>query len=867
MVKPVDGNAGHGQLAISGHRRLLSVPPRLSPLTNIVNTQTAEPSPLLSGRASLTLPPPALLASSLQSVSNLFRDHLPPPPRHTTTGAIPSYTGLSREIDCLQLSDAAFPVYSGIALRHCTRRDYAGKEKTLHNKARRGYMESAEAIQRRAIEAHSNPPRRHRTSALPQHRPFAEQDRQAVEAQPPAEQPRLASEQNKFLHQVMQNMPHIAQQILHETRSLHLQALRNRVGKETYVAEDRTAIKQALQHFMVTDNPQRLRRLIKHKISENPRLCTADKQVLLTHIRDNVCALRPVCTLIRGHRTGSFPVKLEDLPTGLTSDFIFLLEKWGVTIAELSAYLHATTTAAAIKYHEIWGLIDDEINIALKKENLPGQLLAAMRDLAASFSDRLDNIAPYLEPEMDYGDSLILHHIREERGDDYRAENLDFYQPLRLFYGLEAEKIFTREIKKNRELYILQDRYLNSAPLLELFKQVTQHDASLMERSVLNPEQYQLFLASDIRALKALLTSGVRERARIMLENTTVLPFIFGDPQHELVINSEEQRYGGRGLPVSLIFSWLTDDTLSPAQFEVITRYLNYRLSEITTTGSININWIRGLSAQTLERFLLQLTGFTASGYDDYPDMVLYHATIGIGKAILSPDFNFQQLPELLAWIRANASFTASTAPKPSDDELACLMFQFIPDTENTLTWIADKLRTAADEGQSREILAGSARQGFRRFIAQYINDDALSQLRAPGEYRDCLTLRDQLNREVLPDTLLRFVAQRFHIAIIEENSEQDFLRLFDITGDIVDQPPVSPEDAIIVRPGILIPLDMAGIQQATILPERADNHSLLRELVRYLHQKEGLLLSDGDLDVQVATLSREILASRKSNS
>ena len=865
MVKSVDGNAGNGQLAISGQRRQLAAPPGLASLTRIVNTQAAEPAPLLPGRSSLSVPPPALLAHSLQGISSLFRQQLPPPPLHTIAGPSPSYSDFSPEIEHIQLSEAAFPLYSGIALRHTTKRDYAGKDKTVHDKSGRGYMESAEAIQRRAIEAHSKPPRRHRASVLPQHRSFAEQDRQAVEAQPPAEQLRLASEQNKFLHQVTQNMPHIAKQILHETRALHLQALRNRIGKETYAAEDRTAIKQALQHFMVTENPQRLRRLIKHKISENPRLCTADKQVLLTHIRDNVCALRPVNTLIRGHCTETFPVKLEDLPTGLTSDFIFLLEKWGITVAELSAYLHATTTAAAIKYHEIWGLIDDEINIALKKENLPGQLLAAMRDLAASFSDRLDDIAPYLASEMDYGDSLILHHIREERGDDYRAENLDFYQPLQLFHGLEAEKIFTEEIKKNRELYILQDRYLNSAPLLELFKQVTQHDASLMERSMLNPEQYKLFLASDIRALKALLTSGLRERARIMLENTAVLPFIFGDPQHELMINSEEQRYGGRGLPVSLIFSWLTDDTLSPTQFEVITRYLNYRLSEITTTGDININWIRGLSAQTLERFLSLRTGFTASGYDDYPDLVLYHATTEIGKAILSPDFNFQQLPELLAWMRANAYFAASTTPKPSDDELACLMFQFIPDKENTLTWIADNLRTAADEGQSPETVAENARHGLRRFIAHYINDDALSQLRAPGEYRDCLMLREQLNREVSPDTLLRFVAQRFHIAIIEENSEQEFLSLFDITGDVVDQPPVSAEDAIIVRPGVLIPLDMDGIQQATILPERADNHSLLRELVRYLHHKEGLRLSAGDLDLLVATLSREILASRKS--
>ncbi|MFS2221261.1 hypothetical protein [Pantoea sp. B65] len=657
----------------------------------------------------------------------------------------------------------------------------------------------------------------------------------------------------------LKTMPDVVEKIFRQTVGLHENTLREAMGKTGLSADDKVNITQALKQFIVTPNPDRLRG-IKNIVLAHQTLSAADKNKLQQQLQQIARWTQDNLT----PRQKLPDIDLLALASVLNDDVIAMLVKSGCTEAQLRNFISDSTAVKHIIDCDLLMVGSETIGAKLQSLAEDNHELAARRceieRIIAEFESAMYSIAGYLDygyvMRLDDEQDVFTHTLAH----NYPAENLDYLADPASFDHHPNAAVSKDEVLKNRLIRMLEINFLRSYPLIKLFQQIYRHSPLIMERSILNAEQLNLFNnRDDIRKLGWQIMSQYAERARMLLANMDIVPFIFGDTLQPPPVNTTEV-CGYRGLPFHVIDHWLSNEKISAQRLRYIMQYCNERLGEISETGEIDLAWMEPFTDATLERFFCTGTDLTHYLYDG-EGFFFGRALKKIGQMIIRPDYDHKHLPEFLAWVREKLGCSAS------DNDLAYLLFFNQPNSQDLVTgWLhnpavnALSLRSIASKIHLAEIYPQKSpypqhriSDDLQRVIKKLITPAALNNIQRVDR------IRDSVNNLLPRERVLSFIAQHFAIRVIQEDGLDEFQRYYDLSGEEYTSLPAEQAAALVVRPGRLTPVNADGSLRETIGLESGDNHTLLREVLRYIRYRDGFHPDGEQLDQALFALEQQL--------
>ncbi|MFS2221262.1 hypothetical protein [Pantoea sp. B65] len=655
---------------------------------------------------------------------------------------------------------------------------------------------------------------------------------------------------NTRLPGVLQNMlnstPDVMEQIFHNTVELHQTTLRNAIGKTEYQPAELRRIKQALKHFVVRENPARLQ-AIKSTVAGNQPLSAADKNKVLQRLQQMATRAQELLSPAKPLSDAEIVI----LASYLNDDLIGMLVKSGLTEAQLRYFISQKAVADNMIRLDLLLVgskgLDNKLHSLAEKITVPADIKYNAERIIDEFEREMYRINRYID--FDYylriaDESDTFTHLLEE---NYPAENLDYLTEPGSFEDHPNPGVSKGEVIKNRLIRLLEINFLRSYPLFTLFQQISWHSPIIMERSVLNQEQLNLSNSSDdIRKLNRLIMSQYGERARYLLSKMAIAPFIFGDSRQPPAINLSGVPYGGRGLPFAVIDDLISNPDFSAERLKYIDEFINEYFSKISQTGKADLSWMEPLTDATLRRFFSPRSDLINPLLAPHA-LCFGRALNRIGKILIRDDYDYQHLPQFLAWVREQFPCSAS------DNDLAYLLFYHPPDGELSLMSIAAKIYLSEIYPQKSPYPQQRISEDLRQVINKLITPAALRDMQLLDK------ARQEINELFTRETVLSFIAKHFAIRIIQEDGLDQFQRYYDISGADYTSQPAEQAAALILRPGSLIPVDADGSLQETIELESGDNHTLLREVLRYTRYRAGLHPDGEQPDQALLTLERQL--------
>lgn len=406
--------------------------------------------------------------------------------------------------------------------------------------------------------------------------------------------------------------PQIKEKILSNMQEIlvtELHAMRKPEAEKSLTTEQKKRINEIIKHFMVFESKERIESLIKliNKSEKNAQKAIVNNY-RLNEIHTQLDESQNLLKLkINDSMRFENIIGYESLLLSLfNQDITHLAIRKGMTFLQLSNALQDEQLALMMDFYALIGVKSLDLTNAINELQLEAQDVNSMEVIAPALISKIKNvytfffesIRPYLP------DELMDHNMRSntqvQEMDDYHSDNYDYQTPLAEL--INRGNAIENEVIANRLLRLLEIRFLMRQPLLNLMESTANNSPLLQERSIVGEDEQRLFLEGHYAYTNIInvLNDNRLERLRILLGGMPIAPLILGDDYPITEMNIEGLPYGARGLSLSLIERWLSDEAISDARLSCIGFYCCTAMSEITCTGDVDISWMKNLHDDTL---------------------------------------------------------------------------------------------------------------------------------------------------------------------------------------------------------------------------------------------------------------------------
>ncbi|WP_208715443.1 OTU domain-containing protein [Pantoea cypripedii] len=647
---------------------------------------------------------------------------------------------------------------------------------------------------------------------------------------------------NDRLSELTESRPHIKDNILDITaRNLKKNLCsfidRNVTPVQVIAKEDEITLRNVLHHFLsiydvqkLAEIKQAITRWLLDPVEEKRQL--GRLQALAQRSQHSLRCLefREQASQQKHKDVNS----LKIFATAISNDLVTIMVDTGINPHQLLALLETTEAAKLIEDAGLLGASCEDLADILQgmaeDPDLPPEyrrikessVQRQIEQLKEEFEESLIALARF-DQDIDVEGFFIVS--------DRQLEAFNWHSPVNNTYTAKVDDVVSRQGVSRREVIaprvrrLLEKSFMQRVAVNHLYDDVVYNGPLFMVRSVINPEQRELYYDGEIseRSVRRHLNNNRAARMVSLKQHMASAPFIFGEgmPVSDMVLDG--LNYGYKGLSIDVLNRQLIDNlAISIFRLNRIGLWSNTIIPRMTLTGIMDFHWMDGLEDDTVELLFQGLRN--PADNNELDSLLLFSSLMQIGKKIKGDTFDEHQIAGLIE---------DGLYPFMLDklalklDELAHLLF-LLPygvDGERGIIDIAAKINEerAEDEAPYNPVTDW-------KMLVTTLADKGRFSKRLEVRLRN---LQEKIDNIPLP-MFYSYLAQQSNIIVIEENEAQEFLANYDPSGQIVFTPPAEQPDQrfMVLRPDSIEVYDGREAEPIEFYRFESSNFSALRAII-----------------------------------
>ncbi|WP_416412251.1 OTU domain-containing protein [Pantoea sp. App145] len=654
------------------------------------------------------------------------------------------------------------------------------------------------------------------------------------------EQPSEDTSLNERLSELTESKPHIKDNILDITARMLKENLYSFIGRyvtpvQVIAKADEVTLRNVLHHFLsiydvkkLAEIKQAITRWQLDPVEEKRQL--GRLQTLAERSQHNLRCLE--FREQAGQQKHKDVNSLKIFATAISNDLVSIMVGTGINPHQLLAFLEATEAANLLQDAGLLGATCEDLADILQgtaeDPDLPAEYMRIkeysvqrqIEQLKEDFEESLVALAQF-DQDIDADGFFIMSD--RQLDDNYSPENYNHTD--KLDDVVSREGVNKKDVIAHRSRRLLEKLFMQRVAVNHLFEDVIYNGPLFMVRSVINPEQREVYYDGEIseKSVRHHLNNNRAARLASLKQYMTGAPFILGEGEPVKDMNLDGLNYGDKGLSIETLNRELIDNpTVSIFRLNRIGLWSNTVISKITQTGVMDFHWMDELKDDTVEALF---QGVRNPGNNDELDsLLLFSSLMRIGKIIKGDEFDEHQIAGLIE--EGLEPFTLGKLSLTLD-ELAHLLF-LLPygvDGGRGIIDIATKIDEECAEGE----VPYSPVADWKMLV---------TLLADKTRFRERLQLRLQVLQEKIDHIPLpafcRYLARQGNMIVIEEDESQEFLAYYEPTGQVVFTPPAEQPDQpfMVLRPDSLEVYDGREAEPIEFSRFEQTNFSALRAII-----------------------------------
>lgn len=523
---------------------------------------------------------------------------------------------------------------------------------------------------------------------------------------------------------------------------------------------------------------------------------------------------------------------LKIFATAVCNDLVTIMVGTGVNPHQLLAFLETSEAANLLQDAGLLGATCEDLADILQgtaeDPDLPREYLRInepsvqrqIEQLKEDFEESLLELARF-DPDVDVQGFFMMSD--RELDEHYSPENYNHTD--KLDDVVSREGVNKKDVIAHRVRRLLEKLFMQRVAVNNLFDDVVYNGPLFMVRSVINPEQRELYYDGQIseRSVRLHLNNNRAERTGSLKQHMAGAPFIFGEGSPVTDMNLDGLNYGCKGLSIEVLNRELIDNpAISTFRLNRIGLWSNTIIPQITRTGVMDFHWMDGLADDTLEALFQGLRNPERN--DELDSLLLFSSLMRIGKTIKGGTFDEHQIAGLI-----EAGLEPFTLDKLSLklDELAWLLFM-LPYGVDGGRGIIDIAAQINDERVQDEVPYNPTAD-WKMLVTTLANKRRFKEILE----RRLQVLQARIDN--IPVTeFYSYLAQQSKIVVIEESEAQEFLASFDPSGRMAHTPPTEQpaQPYVVLRSNSLEAYDGRSMDPIEFYRFENSNFSVLRAIV-----------------------------------
>lgn len=688
------------------------------------------------------------------------------------------------------------------------------------------------------------------------------------------EKPSVNKSLNDFLPDLTESKPHIKDNILDITARILKNNLSKFIGRivtpmQVLSHEDEITLRNGLHHFLSIYDVQKLAEIKQaitgwklDPVEEKRNIGRLQTLAERSQHSRRCLAFREQASQQKHKDVNS----LKIFATAISSDLVTIMVGTGINPHQLLAFLETVESANLLQDAGLLGATCEDLADILQgtadDPDLPRDYMRIKESsvqrqievLKEDFEQFLIELAQF-DRDIDINGFFIMND--RQLDDNYSAENYNHTDDLDDVVSREG--VNKKDVIAHRTRRLLEKLFMQRVAVNQLYEDVVYNSPLYMVRSVINPEQRELYYAGKLSDRQIKLHLGNNRAARLgsLKQYMVGAPFFLGEGVPVTDMNLQGLRYGDKGVSMEKLNRQLIDNpAVSILRLNRIGLWSNTVIPKITQTGEINFNWMDGLEDDTLELLFQGLRN--PANNNELDSLLLFSSLMRIGRSLKGDKFDEYQIAEMIEQGLEPFSLDKLSLKL---DELAHLLF-LLPygvDGGMGIIDIAAKINEQRGEGE----VPYSPVADWNMLVTTLADE---------GRFRDRLKSRLQILQQQIDNipapVFNSLLAQQGNIGVIEENEAQEFLVYYAPTGQIVFTPPAD-QPFMVLRPDSLEVYDARDTEPVEYLRFENSNFSSLRaiidnEAIRFANN-HGRKTTDAENRVALEQLALNILARHNS--
>ncbi|MEG3128237.1 hypothetical protein SC171_19830 [Pantoea cypripedii] len=645
---------------------------------------------------------------------------------------------------------------------------------------------------------------------------------------------------NERLPELTESTPHIKDNILDITaRNLKKNLCsfidRNVSPVQVIAQEDEITLRNVLHHFLSIYDVQRLAEIKQAIISWQLDPLEEKRQLgcLQTLAERSQHSLR--CLEFREQASQQKHKDVNSLKifaTAVSNDLVTIMVGTGINPHQLLALLGTTEAANLIQDAGLLGATSEDLADILlgtaEDPDLPREYLRIkepavqrqIENLKEDFEENLTELARF-DYDIDVNGFFIMSDRELEA--NYSPENYNHTD--KLDDVVSREGVNKKDVIAHRVRRLLEKLFMQRVAINNLFDDVAYNRPLFMVRSVINPEQRELYYDGQIneRSVRLHLNNDRAGRISSLKQHMAGATFIFGEGMPITDMNLDGLNYGDKGLSIEMLNRELIDNpAISIFRLNRIGLWSNTVIGKITLTGKFDFHWMDGLADDTIE---LLFQGLRNPQHNDELDsLLLFSSLMRIGKKIKGDTFDEYQIAGLIEEGLAPFSLEKLSLKL---DELAWLLFLLPYGVDGGRGIIA--IATQIDEEPAEGGIPYNPLADWNMLVTTLADKRRFKEIRE----RRLHVLQAEIDNIPLP-MFYSYLAQQADMLVIEENEAQEFLAYYDPSGQVIFTPPAEQPNRpfMVLRADSLEVYDGREAEPIEFYRFESTNFSALRAII-----------------------------------